>query len=61
MNWLVALKIGQVVIKILQGLYEARADGKITKDEAVDILNDVIMMAGYEDKLKVEDDDTRVA
>ena len=61
MNWIVALEIGKLVLRILQGLNEAKADGKITKDEAVDILKDVINVAGYEGKIEVQDDDTRVA
>ena len=61
MNLMLALKIGQMVIRALIGLKEAKRDGKITKDEAADIVRNLISRAGYEDSLRVEDDTTRQA
>ena len=53
MNVMLALKIGQMVIRALIGLKEAKRDGKITTDEAVEIVRNLIARAGYEDSLRV--------
>ena len=59
-NPLVAVQIGLFVLKALKGLMEARSDGKITKEEAVDIMKDLIAKTDYAGKVRVEDD-TRLA